>query len=165
MWQTLTQILYNMNSLEKPEYLGYEKRTIYLSGKVTKRTYKPLGKTKGLKVIEKTLPRWWLWLKFMFWDLFYTGMGYKVYNPVKLIHKSCSYDQAMRTCLQLLEICDYICMIPGWRKSNGANIEFKKAAELGLTCLNSGRTKREFDQRAMMYKADREIEGIKQMIK
>ena len=59
-------------------------------------------------------------------------------------------------------------MIPGWKKSEGANKEFKRAAELELTCLNTGITKWLFDLRVMMYKSDLEsgdMQTIKDMMK
>jgi hypothetical protein len=72
-------------------------------------------------------------------------------------------------------------MIPGWRKSEGARKEFKKAAELGLTCLNSDwrimtyllrkchirkslGTFEEFECRKMMFECEREMEFEKALL-
>jgi hypothetical protein len=58
-------------------------KTVYIAGKVT------------------GLPRWWVVVKFLFWQSYYEMLGYEVKNPVKLVHKSYSYNQAMGLCLEL----------------------------------------------------------------
>jgi hypothetical protein len=135
-WQTLTQILY-MNTFEKE---AYKKRTVFLSGKVT------------------GLWRPWVVLKFGWYSFWFTYLGYEVKNPVKFINKTCRKRcperQILECCIKILMNCGSIFMIPGWRKSKGANDEIREAAKNGLTCLNSDwpgwNTYKEFEARKMM---------------
>jgi hypothetical protein len=120
-------------------------KTVYIAGKVT------------------GLPRWFVVLKFWFWQTYFELKGYEVKNPVKFIGNRCKNEKkVMACCINVLSYtCQYIFMIPGWRKSKGANKEFKHAAKLELTCLNFGNTKWQFDIRVMMHRVDREQEGKK----
>jgi hypothetical protein len=117
-------------------------RTVFLSGKVT------------------GLPRWWVVLKFLFWDLFYTGMGYEVKNPTNFIDPKTSYSDAMKTCFEVLETeCDFIYFIPGYRNSTGAMLEFSFAARTNKTPLNSSKSfKFIFDLKKRMNEWDKELE-------
>jgi Domain of unknown function (DUF4406) len=142
-WQTLTQIL-TMNTFEKEE--AYKKRVVFLSGKVT------------------GLPRPWIIIKFGWYSFWLSLLRYEVKNPVKLIPKTWNWQDSMTLCLSVINTCDSIFMIPGWRKSKGAKKEFKEAAKHGLTCLNSGKTKWLFDTRKMMCECDREMEGDRRLL-
>lgn len=95
-------------------------RRVFLSGKVS------------------GLPRWYVVIKFIIYDLFLTLMGYEVYNPVRDIDKKTSWDDALVICLSELSYCDYIYFQFDWNKSKGSCEEMKKAAELGIELLNDG---------------------------
>lgn len=62
---------------------------------------------------------------------FLKSKGNKVFNPC-CIPVIFSYDEFMKIDLAALECCDAIYMLKGWQESKGANIEFKRAQELGL---------------------------------
>ena len=54
-------------------------------------------------------------------------------NPAKLEHiipKSASYEEIMKICFDLLQMCDGIMMMPGWKDSRGCNQEYGFARAL-----------------------------------
>lgn len=54
------------------------------------------------------------------------GSEVSVVNPAKVnsqLPQDTTYEEYMKLCLVMLDMCDAICMIRGWRKSNGANRE------------------------------------------
>ena len=63
-------------------------------------------------------------------------MGWNVINPMKLPHKhDKTWESYMREDLKALMDCDAIRMLPNWRDSKGAIIEFKLAIDLGITII------------------------------
>jgi predicted secreted Zn-dependent protease len=62
--------------------------------------------------------------------------GYEVINPVEIVSRTASWETAMKICIKALVNCDAYYMLPGWRDSRGAKIEYKLAQVLGLQNLN-----------------------------
>ena len=55
-----------------------------------------------------------------------TEQGYSVVNPAKVnaqLPDDTSYEEYMKMCFCMLDICEAIFMIQGWSKSFGANRE------------------------------------------
>jgi hypothetical protein len=95
-------------------------KSIFISGKVT------------------GLPRWWVVLKFWFWDYILCIRGYEPWNPVRQIPKDMIHANAMQICLDNLRDCEYVFFQPGYIDSYGAMKEFKLAAKLDKKHLNEG---------------------------
>ena len=56
--------------------------------------------------------------------------GFTVINPVKVnaeLPDDIEYEDYMRMCYCMLDMCDCIYMLDGWEKSNGAVREFTKS--------------------------------------
>ena len=56
-----------------------------------------------------------------------TEQGYSVVNPAKVnaqLPEDTSYEEYMKMCFCMLDMCDNICMLKGWEKSCGANREY-----------------------------------------
>lgn len=45
------------------------------------------------------------------------------------------YTDYMREDIRGLSVCNYICMLPGWKRSKGARIEYRIAKILNMTIL------------------------------
>ncbi len=45
---------------------------------------------------------------------------------------TCSYDDFLRMDLEWLRACDAIVLLPGWRTSRGASLEYEEARKEGL---------------------------------
>lgn len=59
-------------------------------------------------------------------EKYLTERGYSVVNPAKVnaqLPEDTTYEEYMKTSLCMLDMCDSIYMIHGWRKSCGANRE------------------------------------------
>ena len=59
-------------------------------------------------------------------------------EPVVPIYYCCagwSWHECMKTCLALLLSCDKIMLLPDWKKSRGAKIEFLVALAAGIPIL------------------------------
>lgn len=83
---------------------------IYISGKITgDKDYK-----HKFKVIEEYLIR----------------AGHSVMNPA-ILPDGFSYDEYMRICFAMLDVCDAIYMIADWKQSEGARKEYNRARWLG----------------------------------
>lgn len=57
----------------------------------------------------------------------------EIINPVRTVStlpSSFDYDDIMGACLKMLEKCDGIVLMPGWRKSIGCNQEYGAAMAL-----------------------------------
>lgn len=95
------------------------KKKLYISGAITGYDLKERENT--FNKVEKSLSK-----------------EYEVVNPMK-ISKEIGYDKPydfyIEQDLKELSKCDCIYMIDGWEKSNGANIELKRAKELNLEIL------------------------------
>ena len=55
-----------------------------------------------------------------------TENGYSVINPAKVnaqLPEDTTYEEYMKMCFCMLDMCDSICMLKGWEKSCGANRE------------------------------------------
>lgn len=63
--------------------------------------------------------------------------GYKVFNPAKLGEhlNNLTYEETLKVDLVILNSCDAIYMLPGWRQSRGANREYGYALGAGKTIL------------------------------
>ena len=63
---------------------------------------------------------------------FLVRKGYCVLNPARLdeVSTELSYEQYMKLCYTLIDICDVVFMISGWQKSKGANAELLYAKSL-----------------------------------
>jgi len=58
--------------------------------------------------------------------------GYSVINPAKinsLLPEGTTHEQYMTVSIALLSTCEAICMLDGWKNSDGAKMEFAKAVE------------------------------------
>lgn len=60
--------------------------------------------------------------------------GYIVLNPAELPEGMLPGDY-MRICLAMLDTADVVAMLPDWRDSKGANVEFAYAQYTGLPIL------------------------------
>lgn len=64
------------------------------------------------------------------------NLGHTPMNPA-VVSEGFDYDDYMKICRVMLEVCDAIFMMPGWEKSHGANIELGWAEELELPVFYS----------------------------
>ena len=56
-----------------------------------------------------------------------TEQGYSVVNPAKVnaqLPEDTTYEEYMKMCFCMLDMCDGIYMLKGWEKSCGANREY-----------------------------------------
>lgn len=61
--------------------------------------------------------------------------GYEVINPALInsnLPKSTTWEEYMRVSLVMLEMCDAIYLLKGWRNSKGATLEYNRARQWGL---------------------------------
>ena len=56
--------------------------------------------------------------------------GEIVLNPATL-PEGMKHHEYMTICLAMIEVCDQVMLLPGWEKSVGAQMEQKRARELG----------------------------------
>lgn len=64
--------------------------------------------------------------------------GHSVYNPaaVCVMLPTCTtYEEYMKMAFTMLDMCDAVYMLPGWRKSFGANREYGYALAKGKIIL------------------------------
>lgn len=95
------------------------KKTIYIAGKVT-----------GL--LAKTVQ-----VKFKKAQNELEEKGFDVVNPVELINNpNEDWDVAMNKCIEALQLCDAIVLLPCWQDSKGACIEQKLAQDLEIPIFN-----------------------------
>ena len=67
-----------------------------------------------------------------------TEQGYSVVNPAKVnaqLPEDTSYEEYMKMCFCMLDICEAIFMLKGWSKSCGANREYCYAMEKRKTIM------------------------------
>jgi len=58
--------------------------------------------------------------------------GHEVINPAKndmIMPSTATHEEYMRVCLQQESCCDAVCMLDGWKASNGARQEFCYAVD------------------------------------
>ena len=63
-----------------------------------------------------------------------TYIGYSVVNPAKVnaqLPEDTNYDEYMKMCFCMLDMCDAIYMLNGWEESRGANREYGYAIAKG----------------------------------
>lgn len=91
------------------------KQTIYIAGKVTGEPQEPTAR------------------KFKKAQQHFEAKGYDVVNPIELINNPQEdWHVAMNKCLEALEFCDAIYMLPCYTNSRGATIEHKTAQKMGI---------------------------------
>lgn len=62
--------------------------------------------------------------------------GWQVKNPAESQPPACgTWAGWMRLALRLLTRCDFIYLLPGWKASRGARLEFHVACMLGLSVM------------------------------
>lgn len=65
--------------------------------------------------------------------------GFEVINPAHIkLHKSATWEEYMKVCIEELKMADTIYMMDGWRKSYGACVEYGFALASGKTILQEG---------------------------
>ena len=67
-----------------------------------------------------------------------TEQGYSVVNPAKVnaqLPEDTSYEEYMKMCFCMLDMCESIFMIQGWSKSFGANRELGYAMANDMTIV------------------------------
>lgn len=90
-------------------------QTIYIAGKVTGELPEPTTDKFKKKQIELE------------------GKGFDVVNPIEVVNNvNENWHTAMEMCLQALESCDAIFMLPCYVDSKGAKVELKTAKEMGI---------------------------------
>ena len=95
-----------------------KKPKVYISGKIT-----------GLS--EKVYKN-----NFNSTELYLTGLGYDVVNPVSYPQEpNWKWEDYMKRDIKLLLGCDYIYMLEGWQDSDGASLEHLIAENLGIKIL------------------------------
>lgn len=69
-----------------------------------------------------------------------TAVGYDVINPAKINSylPQLTYEEYMKVDMTYLSLCDAIYMLPGWRKSKGANREYGYALGAGKMIMEEG---------------------------
>lgn len=75
-------------------------------------------------------------------DLVETELGIlgfdKVINPSRLedVIKNSTYEEVMNIDIKLVDMCDLIVMLPGWKKSLGCNREYGYALGRGIPVVD-----------------------------
>lgn len=70
-----------------------------------------------------------------------TAAGYEVVNPARVnlyLPKSTTHEEYMKMSMCMLEMCDTVVFLHGWRYSKGAKQEFEYALERGYTLAFEG---------------------------
>lgn len=69
-------------------------------------------------------------------ELYLTGLGYDVINPVSYpTNPEWKWEDYMKRDIKLLCDCDYIYLLEGWQASDGASLEYVIAKNLGIKTL------------------------------
>ena len=66
----------------------------------------------------------------------------RIFNPALQIPDSLDYEQAMKRCVTALAQYEVIMMLPGWRTSKGARLEYDIALVCGMHIIDSTDYKR-----------------------
>lgn len=67
--------------------------------------------------------------------------GHKVINPARVnaqLPESTTHEEYMKMSLCMMDMCDTVFMLKGWRDSKGANMEFEYARGTGMTIIFEG---------------------------
>ena len=78
-----------------------------------------------------------------------TERGYSVINPAKVnaqLPDDTTYEQYMKMSLIMLDMCDTIYMLAGWKNSNGACLEYQYAKTLGKNIIFEEMEEQEIDE-------------------
>ena len=59
-----------------------------------------------------------------------TAKGHVVLNPA-ILPKGLETEEYMSLGLDMMDLCDCICMLKGWKDSRGANVEYEYAKYCG----------------------------------
>lgn len=74
--------------------------------------------------------------RFEEWEKYMTqNLGWAVINPAKVnanLPSDTSYDEYMHMSVAMIDLCDRIVLMPGWKHSKGARYEKKYAEDHGL---------------------------------
>ena len=76
--------------------------------------------------------------RFSMAELKLLGLGYEVVNPSTIlshIPTTSTHDEYMHVSYALLDICDGIYMMDGWKDSKGSVMEYDYSLEKGLVVL------------------------------
>lgn len=95
-------------------------RNIYISGKITGDG----GYIEKFKAAEKKIRQQY--------------KGCEVINPALILQtmpESTTHKEYMAISLCLLDMCDSIYMLPDWKESEGANMEYHRAVNMGCQIL------------------------------
>lgn len=75
-------------------------------------------------------------------ERFLHAAGYNdVINPVKVIAQlpeGITHEECMKVSVAMLDMCEAVFMLEGWRESKGCGIEFEYACEHGITIAFEG---------------------------
>lgn len=90
-----------------------QEKIVYLIGKIT-------GNENYKEVFSKA-------------EQFLVNKGCCVLNPTRLdeVSKELAYEQYMKLCYTLIDICDVVFMVSGWQDSKSANAELVYDKSLG----------------------------------
>jgi hypothetical protein len=58
-----------------------------------------------------------------------------VINPIEICDPAWEHEQCMDRCIDALMTCDAICLLPDWRESPGARLEYDIAVATGRTVI------------------------------
>ncbi|RMQ98466.1 hypothetical protein ALP94_04655 [Pseudomonas savastanoi pv. glycinea] len=60
------------------------------------------------------------------------GLGFDVVNPAEINPEGGTWEECMRRDVAMLVTCDHVATLPGWDKSQGAQLEVYIADRLGI---------------------------------
>lgn len=60
--------------------------------------------------------------------------GHKVFSPASM-PAGLPHETYMPICYAMIDACNTICFLPGWRESKGANMEYEYAVSKGLNMM------------------------------
>ena len=60
----------------------------------------------------------------------YINSGWAVMNP-SVLNPGFEHEEYMKVCYSMIDVCDYVCFLPGWEKSKGACMEHGYATAKG----------------------------------
>ena len=106
-----------------PQHIGTEK--VFISGRIS--TVKRIVALNHFTAAEHHLK----------------ACGYNVINPLKLIKPTTSRETAMKIYISsLVNNCDKICLLDGWRKSMGSRLLYSIATSLNFEIIDLAKTQK-----------------------